>query len=138
MPSCEPSCGRAEECFSKRRSFRACFNSNASTAVAAQTFKPKAALDQLFPLKVGQQGSAEFDVQEGDKPPVNAKFSLNVKAKDALYIGACRYDVLRVEMKQTRGGRNAAAFNRLLFAPPEAGHREGIQGARRANQLDQV
>jgi|ERR1041385_940792 hypothetical protein len=67
------------------------------------TFKPKVALDRIFPLKIGQQASVEFEVQEGDKPPVNAKFSLDVKTKDSLYIGPCRYDVLRVELTETRG-----------------------------------
>jgi hypothetical protein len=67
------------------------------------TFKPKAALERIFPLKVGQQASAEFEVQESDKPPVAAKFLLDVKTKDSLYIGPCRYDVFRVEMTETRG-----------------------------------
>lgn len=69
------------------------------------TFKPKASLDRIFPLKVGQQASVEFEVQEGDKPPVSTKFLLNVKTKDSLYIGACRYDVLKVELTETRGER---------------------------------
>ena len=67
------------------------------------TFKPKAPLDRIFPLKVGQQASVEFEVLEGDKPPVSTRFVLNVKTKDTLYIGACRYDVLKVELTETRG-----------------------------------
>jgi len=67
------------------------------------TFRPKASLDRIFPLKEGRQASAEFEVQEGDKPSIDAKFMLDVKAKDALYIGPCRYDVFRIEMTETRG-----------------------------------
>ena len=52
------------------------------------TFKPKAPLDRIFPLKVGQQASVEFEVQAGGKTPVSTKFLLNVKTKDSLYIGA--------------------------------------------------
>jgi hypothetical protein len=75
------------------------------------TFKPKAALDRLFPLKVGQRASAEFKVQDGDKPPIDTKFLLEVKAKDLLYIGACRYDVLRVELTQTREGTSQLSID---------------------------
>lgn len=67
------------------------------------TFKPKAALDRIFPLKLGQQASAEFEVQKAGKPTASAKFLLDVKAKDSLYIGPCRYEVLRIELTETRG-----------------------------------
>lgn len=66
-------------------------------------FRPKAPLAPIFPLKVGQRSTAEFDVQEGDKPPVGAKFVLHVKSKDSLYVGPCRYDVFKIELTETRG-----------------------------------
>jgi hypothetical protein len=79
------------------------------------TFKPKAPLDRIFPLKVGQQASVEFEVQEGDKPPVSTNFVLNVKTKDSLYNGACRYDVLKVELtdKERDGQTNLIKFDRI-------------------------
>jgi len=67
------------------------------------TFRPKAALAPIFPLKLNQQSTAVFDVEEADKPATSATFTLSVKGKDALFIGPCRYDVFKVELTETRG-----------------------------------
>ena len=66
------------------------------------TLRPKGALDPIFPLKVGQQSTAEFEVEEADRPATSATFTLSVKGKDALFIGPCRYDVFKVELTETR------------------------------------
>jgi len=67
------------------------------------TFRPQGSLAPIFPLKKGQHATATFEVQQADRPATTATFVLNVKHKDALFIGACRYDVLKVEVTETRG-----------------------------------
>ena len=65
-------------------------------------FRPKSELASLFPLKVGKTIKAEFDV-EGSGRPVTAAVEFSVKKSDTLYIGPCKYDVLRLERRESRG-----------------------------------
>jgi hypothetical protein len=64
--------------------------------------RPKDALAPIFPLKPGRQSTATFEVEETDRPASSATFVLDVKGKDALFIGPCRYDVFKVEVTETR------------------------------------
>lgn len=66
-------------------------------------FKPKSDLAALFPLKAGQTAKVEFDV-EGSDSPSTAAVQISVKGSDALYIGACKYNVLKIDRSESRGG----------------------------------
>jgi hypothetical protein len=66
-------------------------------------FKPKSELAALFPLKQGQTAKVEFDV-EGTERPLTAVVQISVKGSDVLYIGACKYNVLKIERSESRGG----------------------------------
>lgn len=75
------------------------------------TFRPKSDLAALFPLKVGQQATAEFDVHEADGRSSAATIVLDVKAKDRLFIGPCAYDVFKIERSESRGERPPRVLN---------------------------
>jgi hypothetical protein len=66
-------------------------------------FKPKSDLAALFPLKAGKAATVEFDVEGAGRPPTSA-IQISVKGTDTLYIGRCKYNVLKVERSEARGG----------------------------------
>jgi hypothetical protein len=66
-------------------------------------FSPNSELSRLFPLRPGQQATAEFEIQETERAATKATVILNVKGKDALFIGPCRYEVLKIERSESRG-----------------------------------
>lgn len=66
-------------------------------------FKPKSDLAALFPLKVGKAATVEFDVEGAGRPPTSA-VRISVKDTDTLYIGRCKYRVLKIERSESRGG----------------------------------
>ena len=80
------------------------------------TFKPKGELAKLFPLKPGQQSTATFEIQEAGRPAVAETVELKVKETDSLFIGACRYDVLKIERTETRG-EGRPRFSIEYYAP---------------------
>jgi hypothetical protein len=75
------------------------------------TFRPKGDLAAIFPLKVGQQTSAEFEYQGADGRSTVATVGLTVKEKDQLFIGACRYDVFKIERSESHGERPSRLIN---------------------------
>jgi hypothetical protein len=66
-------------------------------------FRPKTDLAKLFPLKVGSSATVEFEVEGAGRPPSSA-IRISVKGMDALYIGACKYEVFKIERSESRGG----------------------------------
>ena len=63
---------------------------------------PTTKLAEFFPLKVGKEIAANFDI--GDAPQiVKGKTVLRPKGKDALFIQACKYDVFVVDRSVGRG-----------------------------------
>ena len=66
-------------------------------------FRPKSDLSAVFPLTVGKTATVEFDV-EGDGRPSTSAVRISVKAADTLYIGRCKYNVLKIERNESRGG----------------------------------
>jgi len=103
------------------------------------TFRPKHQLAAIFPLKTGQQSTAEFEVEGAQGRASIATVVLKVLAKDSLFIGPCRYEILKIERSEGRGERPAATDQyRLLRAGTEARDCEGIQGKRRPAHADQV
>jgi hypothetical protein len=66
-------------------------------------FKPKSELAPLFPLKQGQTAKVEFDV-EGEGRPPTATVQISVQGTDELYISVCKYSVLKIDRRESRGG----------------------------------
>jgi len=66
-------------------------------------FKPKSDLAALFPLKAGKAATVEFDVEGAGRPPTST-IQISVKGTDTLYIGRCKYSVLKIERSESRGG----------------------------------
>jgi hypothetical protein len=75
--------------------------------------KPKANLTKFFPLKQ-QKIEAEFDVQQGDGKAVATQVKLTVIGTDSLTIGACKYDILKVQRDET----GARFFNNVDYYAP--------------------
>jgi hypothetical protein len=78
------------------------------------SLKPKADLARFFPLKQKQKIEVEFDVQQGDGKPATSLVKLAVVGADSLNIGACRYDILKIEREETGARR---ALNVDYYAP---------------------
>jgi hypothetical protein len=66
-------------------------------------FRPKTDLAALFPLKAGKKATVEFEV-EGAGRPSTAAIQISVKGTDVLYIGSCKYSVLKIERSESQGG----------------------------------
>jgi len=79
-------------------------------------FKPKSDLAALFPLKPGQTAKVEFDVEGSDRPTI-AAVQISVKGTDALYIGACKYNVLKIDRSESRGGGPLQFRDTDYYAP---------------------
>jgi hypothetical protein len=67
--------------------------------------KPKGDLAKFFPLKQKQKIDAEFDLQQDDGKLTTSRAHLNVIGTDTLYIGPCKYDILKIEREETRAGK---------------------------------
>jgi hypothetical protein len=65
-------------------------------------FEAKSELKQLFPLKPGQNASAVF-LWESDGQTGQLRVDIAVRREDALYIGPCKYAVLKIERSESRG-----------------------------------
>jgi hypothetical protein len=80
-------------------------------------YTPRSNLKPLFPLKVGQKRQVEFDVQtpDGKKRVMRAEYK--VVGKDELLIGACRYEVLKVEHSNRFGEGPLNFINTDWYAP---------------------
>ena len=63
--------------------------------------KPKADLKKFFPLKQKQRIEVGFDVQQGDGKPAASLVKLTVIGTDNLYIGSCKYDILKIQREET-------------------------------------
>ena len=69
---------------------------NGSIAASAPSTKPSTELKALFPLKPGQQARAKFITERDGKYGVSMS-SFEVKKPEDLYIGPCKYSVLRID-----------------------------------------
>jgi hypothetical protein len=81
------------------------------------TFRPKSDLSTIFPLKPGQQATAAFEYQDANGSTAIATVGLNVKERDKLFIGPCRYDVLKIERSESRGETPLRLINVDYYAP---------------------
>jgi len=78
---------------------------------------PTTKLAELFPLKVGKEITANFDI--GDAPQiVKGKTVLRLKGKDDLFIESCKYNVFVMDKSVGRGD-NAPAFISTDYYSPD-------------------
>jgi hypothetical protein len=75
--------------------------------------KPKANLAKFFPLKQ-QKIETEFDVQQADGKVVATQVKLTVVGTDSLAIGACKYDILKIQRDET----GARLYNNVDYYAP--------------------
>jgi hypothetical protein len=66
-------------------------------------FQPKRDLAAFFPLKPGQNYSMGFDVKEASGSTTIRTVTLSVKPGEDMYIGPCRYTVLKIERSEAFG-----------------------------------
>jgi hypothetical protein len=77
---------------------------------------PTTTLAELFPLKVGKEITANFDI--GEAPPiVKGKTVLRLKGKDDLFIEACKYNVFVMEKSVGRGDNAPVFFSTDYYSP---------------------
>jgi hypothetical protein len=80
-------------------------------------FKLKTNLAKLFPLKTKQQVTAVFDVaMEGGTEKVRT-VELLVLGQDEIYVGGCKYKVLKIERRQSRSNGAPTLTNIDYYAP---------------------
>jgi hypothetical protein len=63
--------------------------------------KPRADLVRFFPLKQKQKIDVEFDIEQSDGKPARSRVKLAVIGTDTLYIGPCKYDILKIDRDET-------------------------------------
>ena len=78
-------------------------------------FKPKTDLAKFFPLKQ-QKIRVEFHMQQDDGKPATSSVDLTVIGTDTLYIGSCKYDILKIQREETRA--NARLFSNVDYYAP--------------------
>ena len=77
---------------------------------------PTTTLAELFPLKVGKEITANFDI--GEAPPiVKGKTVLRLKGKDDLFIEACKYNVFIMDRSVGRGDNAPVFFSTDYYSP---------------------
>jgi hypothetical protein len=77
---------------------------------------PTTKLDELFPLKVGKEITANFDV--GEAPPtIKGKTVLRLKGKDDLFIEACKYNVFVMDRSVGRGDSAPVFVSTDYYSP---------------------
>src|SRR5205085_763669 len=64
-------------------------------------FDPQTDLKKFFPLKVGGNVEAKF-ISESQGQHGTLSVHMTVKGADVLYIGPCRYNVLKIERSESR------------------------------------
>ena len=64
------------------------------------TYEPRTDLKALFPLKAGQQATAKF-ISQADGSYGRLYVELAVKQTEDMYIGPCKYSVLRIERSES-------------------------------------
>jgi hypothetical protein len=64
------------------------------------TYEPRTDLKALFPLKAGQQATAKF-ISQADGSYGRLYVELAVKQAEDMYIGPCKYSVLRIERSES-------------------------------------
>jgi hypothetical protein len=81
------------------------------------TFRPTEEIAALFPIKVGQRVTVQFDVSEAAGRATKSTVALSVIGQDSLYVGPCRYDVLKIDRQESRGDGALVFINTDYYAP---------------------
>lgn len=69
-------------------------------------FHPKTDLARFFPLRPGQKITAEFDLDQGAVRVVQ----FSIIRSDTIYVGPCKYDVLKIERSESRSAGRSPIF----------------------------
>ena len=80
-------------------------------------FRPKSDLAKFFPLKPAQRITAEFDIEGGAQTAKTRTVVLVVKGQDELYLGSCKYKILKIERSQTQTSEPPRFMNVDYYAP---------------------
>jgi hypothetical protein len=80
-------------------------------------FRPKTDLGALFPLKPGKSSTVAFEVGEATGSTTTRTVSLSVKPGEDMYIGPCKYAVLKIERKEALGDAPPSFINFDHYAP---------------------
>src|SRR5262249_40874687 len=79
-------------------------------------YEPKTELKTLFPLKPGRQATAKF-ISERDGNYGRVYVELEVKKLEDLYIGPCKYSVLRIERSESHSDAPPQYAFTELYSP---------------------
>lgn len=79
-------------------------------------FDPRTDLKSLFPVKPGAQLHADF-ITERDGSFGRLHVELDVMKRDDLFVGACKYPVLRIERRESRNAVPPQFAYTDLYAP---------------------
>lgn len=81
------------------------------------TFKPKSDLAKIFPLKQGRRIVATFDIEAPAEPARTRTVELRVAGHAELYIGNCKYEVLKVERSLSQAAAPPAFVDVDYYSP---------------------
>jgi hypothetical protein len=79
-------------------------------------FEPQTDLKKLFPLKPGRNIGAKF-TSESDGRQGQLSVEMAVKGADVLYIGPCKYAVLKIERSESRSAEPPRFINTDYYSP---------------------
>ena len=79
-------------------------------------FEPQTDLKKLFPLKPGRKVDAKF-ISENNGRPVTLSVDLAVRGADVLYIGPCKYNVLKIERSESRTAERPRFVDTDYYSP---------------------
>jgi hypothetical protein len=80
-------------------------------------FQPKADLAKLFPLKPGEKKTATFEVKGATGTSTTRTVALSVKPGEEMYVGSCKYRVLKIERNEALNGAEPRFINFDHYAP---------------------
>ena len=81
------------------------------------TFKPKSDLAKLFPLKPERHAIATFDIDADGTAAKTRTVELLVTGQAEIYVGACKYKILKIERSQSQAGAPPSFMNVDYYAP---------------------
>lgn len=79
-------------------------------------FEPQTDLKKLFPLKTGQTRTAEFTSEAAGRQSTLA-IEIRVKGTESIFIGACKYNVLKIERSESRGAAPPRFVDAEYYSP---------------------
>jgi len=79
-------------------------------------YEPQTDLKALFPLKPGRKVGAKFNTESSGQQGT-LSVEMIVKASDVLYIGPCKYNVLKIERSESRGSEPPRFVDTDYYSP---------------------